>query len=167
MMLTLVSAAVVLALPAGWGGTSPGQAKGPARPAKDEAGQVTFVSRILGVALDHPSDWTVGEQASEASFTSPQGVTIRLAQIATVNSPDAVAGSDDASLERLPNVRCSSLTNAQGVEFRTCLDTISRSYSSDFTLGTGSAARRFSLSMARRLDLRIFNAMVASVRAAP
>jgi len=34
-------------------------------------------------------------------------------------------------------------------------------------LGTGSAARRFSLSMARRLDLRIFNAMVASVRAAP
>jgi hypothetical protein len=166
-MLTLISAAVVFALPAGWGGTSPGQAKGPAGPAKDEAGQVTFVSRTLGVALDHPSDWTVGGQASEASFTSPQGVTIRLAQVATASSPAAVAAGDDESLERLPNVRCSSLTNAQGVEFRTCLDTISRSYSSEFALGSGSSARRFSLSMARRLDLRVFNAIVASVRAAP
>jgi hypothetical protein len=166
-MLTLISAAIVFALPAGWGGTSPEQAKGPAGPAKDVAGQVTFVSRILGVTLDHPFDWRVAEHASEASFTSPQGVTIRLAQIATANSPDAVAASDDASLERLPNVRCFSLTNAQGVEFRTCLDMISRSYSSDFTVGTGGSARRFSLSMARRLDLRVFNAMVASVRAAP
>jgi hypothetical protein len=166
MMLTLISTAVVLALSAGLGGPSPRQAKGPAGPAKDEAGQVTFVSRTLGVALDHPSDWRVGERASEASFTSPQGVTIRLAQIATASSA-AVAASDDESLERLPNVRCSSLTNDQGVEFRTCLDTISRSYSSEFALGSGSSARRFSLSMARRLDLRVFNTMVASVRAAP
>jgi hypothetical protein len=166
MMLTLISAAVVFALTAGSEDTRSGQAKGPAGPAKDDAGQVTFASGTLGVALDHPSDWTVGEQASEATFTSPQGVTIRLAQIATPSSPAAAAG-DDASLERLPNVRCSSLTNTQGVEFRTCLDTISRSYTSEFVLGSGSSARRFSLSMVRRLDLRVFNAMVASVRAAP
>jgi hypothetical protein len=165
MMLTL-SAAVVFAFAAGSQGSSAGQAKGPAGPAKEEAGQVTFASRILGVALDHPSDWTVGEQPSEATFTSPQGVTIRLAQIATPSSPAAGAG-DDASLERLPNVRCSSLTNAQGVEFRTCLDTIARSYTSEFGVGSGSSARRFSLSMARRLDLRVFNSIVASVRAAP
>jgi hypothetical protein len=167
MMLTLISAAVVFALAAGSEGTRPGQAKGPPGPAKDEAGQVTFVSRTSGVALDHPSDWKVGEQGSEATFTSPQGLTIRLAQIATASSSGAVAAGDDASLERLPNVRCSSLTNAQGVEFRTCLDTISRSYTSEFGLGSGSSARRFSLSMARRLDLRVFNAMIASVRAAP
>jgi hypothetical protein len=166
MMLTLISAAVVFALAAGSQNNRPGQAKGPTGPAKDEAGQVTFASRTLGVALDHPSDWTVAEQASEATFTSPQGVTIRLA-LATAGSTGGVAASDDASLERLPNVRCSSVTNAQGVEFRTCLDTIARSYTSEFILGSGSSARRVSLSMARRLDLRVFNAMVASVRAKP
>jgi hypothetical protein len=166
-MLTLISAAVLYALPAGWTGTNPWPARGPAGPARDGAGQKTFVSRILGVALDHPSDWTVAGQASEISFTSPQGVTIRLAQIATASSPAAGAESDDASLERLPNVRCSSLTNPQGVEFRTCLDTISRTYNSEFVLGSGTSARRFSLLMARRLDLRVFNAMVASLRAAP
>ncbi len=166
-MLTLISTTVVLALAAGSEGTRPGPAKGPAGPAKDEVGRVTFVSRSLGVALDHPSDWTVSEQASEAIFRSPQGVVIRLAQIASASSSAAVAASDDASLEGLPNTRCSSLTNTHGVEFRTCLDTISRSYTSEFVLGSEGSARRLSLSMARRLDLQVFNALVASVRPAP
>jgi hypothetical protein len=167
MMLTLVSTSVLLALAAGSGGTRPGQAKGPAGPAKSEDGRVTFVSRSLGVALDHPSDWTVSEQASVATFRSPQGITIRLAEIANASSPAAEAARDDASLERLPNTRCSSLSNAHGVEFRTCLDTISRSYTSEFVLGSEGSARRLSLSMARRLDMQVFNALIASVRPAP
>jgi hypothetical protein len=145
----------------------PGAPKAEGGTAKVE--RVTFCSHDLGISLDRPADWTVGEQPSGVKFTSPQGVAIQLLLVATGESAVAgEAGSDAlASDRRLPNTRCSSTTNAHGVEIRTCFDTISRSYAGDFTLSSDGSARRFSLWMARRLDRQAFEAMLASVRPAP
>ncbi len=149
---------------------APGQSGAPKAGAEtDQIERTTFVSRELGISFERPADWTVGAQPSGVTLTSPQGVAIQLLLVATGESAAAgEAGSDDlASDRRLPNTRCSAATNAHGVEIRTCFDTISRSYTGDFTLGSEGSARRFSLWMARRLDVRVFKAVLASVRPAP
>jgi hypothetical protein len=118
----------------------------------------------LQVALDYPPDWSVREQAAGVTFTSPQGVEILLAPVDT----GGIAPQDYLDETLLPNMRCTSDTNAHGVAVRICLDTISFSYTASLTLkASGGAGRLLSLSTRARANPQVFNTMTASARPAP
>jgi hypothetical protein len=137
-------------------------ADGPVSPIPlPRAGWKTFVSATWHVALDYPPDWSVEEEATGVTFTSPASVNIQLNLVNTAGlSPE-----DYLNEHQLPNTRCSSGTNDHDVAVRTCFDTLSRSYSAYFILNASEGpARLLSLTMHWRGDLQVFQAMSASVR---
>ena len=124
-------------------------------------GWKTFVSANLVVAVDYPPDWSVSEQAVGVTFASPHGAMIQLTLIDT----GGLSPEDFLSENPLPNTRCSSSTNTYGVTARTCFDTVSFSYVADLVVKPPfGSTRLLSLAMHGRDGLRVFNAMIASVR---
>jgi hypothetical protein len=121
----------------------------------------TFRSETLHVALEYPPDWSAHEQAAGATFTPAHGAIIQLALIETGDfSPEEFLNE-----HQLPNTRCSSSKNAHDVAVRTCLDTLSGNRTAYFVLNPPQgAARLLALTVFRRGDLQVFQAMVASLR---
>ena len=133
---------------------------GPSSSADAPSGWATFVRKDWHVAIDYPPDWLVGEQESTVTFTSPQGATIA---VGLLDSGNDTSGDEMRAL----NVYCSTSTNAFGIEMRTCLDTMSFTHMTDFSVSApDGVARRFSVLMNGR-NPAVFEAMLASVRAAP
>lgn len=123
----------------------------------------TFRSTTWHVALDYPPGWSVTEQAAQATvtFSLAHGATIQLSLIDTGDlSPEHFLGEN-----RLPHTRCSSSTNAYGVTVRTCFDTLAGSYHAYVVLQPSQGtARLLALTMLKRGDRHVFQAMIASVR---
>jgi hypothetical protein len=130
-------------------------------------GWKTYTSTNLQVAVDYPPDWSVREAATGATFTSPQGLQIQLAQINTgkLSPEDYVINNE----QDLPNTRCTSSTNAYGVKARVCLDTIAFSYAASLIVKSPDGTTRLlSLAMGGKArDPQVLNAMAASVRPSP
>ncbi len=120
--------------------------------ALSSAGWKTFVSAAWQIAIDYPADWTVREQGIDVIFTSPDGRSIRL-------------GPQAAQEDDLPNMRCTESANGYGVRVNLCLDTISGVYIANLDVTLPNGTHSFLALSARRPDLQIFNAMLASVRA--
>jgi hypothetical protein len=126
------------------------------------AGWQQYVSANMKITIAYPSDWSATENNGEVAFTSPAGGTIRLDQIQASNlSPQGFLDQD-----QLPNTRCSSGENSQGVQYRSCLDTIALSMTAYLVINPPQGSTQFfTLSTFERGDLDIFNAMLASFHA--
>jgi hypothetical protein len=121
-------------------------------------GWKTFTSANWHVAMDYPPEWTVNAQSMSVTFTSQQGAAIALTLVDGGSSPT------QGSLDDMPNTRCSSQTNSHDVTARVCLDTIAFSYTADFVVKWPGREAMLTLSMGRRGDFGVFNAMIASLR---
>lgn len=132
-------------------------------PPNTPEGWKTFIRKEWNLAMNYPSDWSVREQPNLVRFRSPQGSTIQM------ELTEADSSISDAEQRDLPNTRCTLNTNAHGVILRNCLDTISRSYHAIFSLKASSGVPQvFSLTMKSNAGaVQVFDAMLASVRAAP
>lgn len=129
------------------------------------AGWKTYVNTKWHVAVDYPPDWAVRPGTGAVTFRSPRGAEIELAPVDTGGeSPEDFLGNSD-----LPNTRCASQTNPQGITARVCLDTISFSTIAQFIMKAANGTQSLlSLVTNRRTgDLAVLNAMLASVRSAP
>jgi hypothetical protein len=119
------------------------------------AGWVTFTSPALGVALEHPKDWSVAENGAGVRFTSPQGVTIVLEgdQSRPTASP---AGQD-----------CSNVINSKGQAAETCYDAASSRYSALFKMPAGAPTAWVVLSTISKEKPVVYLQMFDSLRRLP
>lgn len=83
----------------------------------------TYRNKRAGYQVEHPADWTVGEQDGPAgaivtTFTGPAGMRI----VVTVRPGASIPDGD------VPNIRCEQVT-VGGLKGTRCFDTISRSTS--------------------------------------
>ena len=116
----------------------------------------TFSSASLGVAVDYPANWSVTEQSGEATFTSPQGATIKL---------QAANPSGQNNEFRIGNQYCTTRTNKYNQTAEVCADNSSFTYSATFTLSsTGSSPRGLMLITKDRSSGKIYEAMIDSLR---
>lgn len=130
-------------------------------PSSPTPGWKTLVSVNLPVTIDYPPEWSVNEQASGVSFTSPSGISIQLAKVETGGlSPEEFLREN-----QLPNTRCSTSMNSYGIRVRVCFDMISGSYSADFVVTPSEGTPQLlSMSMLGKGDLQVFEGMVGTVR---
>ncbi len=120
-----------------------------------------FSSNNLQVTIDLPPAWEVKEQKNGVAFTSPEGT---VTQLVLVGKSD-LSGSGMLYDNDLPGVRCSTATNAHGVTVRACFDELAESCTASFLLGSPEGETRiFSLLAGSRSNIRIFEAMLASIR---
>jgi hypothetical protein len=135
----------------------------PATPnAASRTGWKTYVSTKLQITIDYPSDWSVREEAANVTFVSPQGTTIQLFPI----QANGLSPEEWFNQSLIPNTRCSSRTNEHGLTVQICLDTLSFTHIANFVISSSGTTRFLSLTMGRRGDAAVFNAMVDSLRPA-
>ena len=128
------------------------------------AGWQTFVSARWHVAVAYAPTWSVDERPEGVSFNSPPDGLVQLAPVAT----GALSPEEYLSQEDLPNMRCSTSANASGLAVRVCFDSVAGSHTAEFIMTSpGGQQDLLTLAMAKRGDLPVFNAMVASLRAVP
>ncbi len=146
------------ARPTGEAGTTP--------TAPSVAGWKTLTYSGAKATMDYPGDWSVEENATGITLTSPPGAVIRLTPVDTggLSPEEYLANNND-----MPNVRCTRMTNSHGVEIRTCFDTISASLIATFSVRSSSGeAPVFALSASRRtVNVQIWDQMLASIQPAP
>jgi hypothetical protein len=116
----------------------------------------------MGISIAYPTNWSATENNGEVTFTSPSGEVIHLDQFqASDLSPQEFLDQN-----QLPNTRCSSGKNPQGVQYRSCFDTIAFSRSAYLVISAPQGSPKyFTLSTFARGDLDVFNAMLASIQA--
>jgi hypothetical protein len=131
--------------------------------ALSRAGWKAYANTQLHVALDYPAAWSVHEETTGITFSSPQGPTIQLARVDT----GGLSPEDYMSENLLPNTRCSSPANEHGLTIQVCLDTLSLTRVATFIINSSGTPQLLSLVAGRRSDLAVFNTMVASLRALP
>ena len=140
--------------------TSASTPSGALSPSLPPTGWITFVSDNLA-AIDYPPDWSVNEQASGVTFTSPSGISIQLAKVDT----GSLSPEEFLSENQLPNTRCSTSVNSYSTPVFICFDTISGSYTAEFVVTLSQGTQQLlSMSMLRKGDLQVFEEMVGSVR---
>ena len=139
----------------------PSAASGDADALPSLADWKAFVSKNLQVEISHPPDWSVRERPKGVAFTSPDGRLIQLTLVGTGDLSSEGLIHDD----QLPDARCSSGTNTHGVTVRVCFDALAGSRTASFILKpAGGPARIFSLLTDSRSNIRVFDAMIASIR---
>ncbi len=145
-----------------------GAAQAPAVPTPlSRAGWKTIASSKLHIAVEYPPDWTASEDSSGIAFTGPQGAMIKL------SVPNTGGLSPENYLTQqsdLPNTRCTTSTNPNGISARICLDTIAFSYTADMVVKPANAPSELLtlVTSARKGgDVNVFYAMVSSVKPAP
>jgi hypothetical protein len=149
------------AIPIGTSG--PPQPTPTSQPAQSTSGWQQYTNANMGVSIAYPTDWSATENNSEVTFTSPSGDVIQLDQI----QANDLSPQDFLDQNQLPNTRCSSGKNPKGIQYRSCFDTIAFSTSAYLVINTPQGSPKyFTLSTFARGDLDIFNAMLASFKAA-
>lgn len=145
-----------LALP-----TSDATPSGTLSPSMPPNGWKTYVSDNLAITIDYPPDWSVNEQTSGVTFTSPSGKSVQLAKVETGDlSPE-----EFLSENQLPNTRCSTSVNSYSTQLVICFDTISGSYTAEFVVTLSQGTQQLlSMSMLRKGDPQVFKEMVGSIR---
>ena len=120
-----------------------------------------FTSTHLRVVINHPIDWSVKEQSNSIDFTSPDGIVTQLKLIGRGDlSPNGLIYDND-----LPDTRCSTATNAYGIAVRACFDELAGSRTASFIVQYPEGqASVFSLLTGTRGSVRVFDAMLASIR---
>ena len=120
----------------------------------------TYTNQALGFSLDYPPGWSFDESAGRVVFTSPEGARIVLAVVDT----GSLTPQEFLEKEPLPNTRCSTQTNPQGIAIQTCFDTLALSTTAYFSLPGGS--QLLSLSIMRSGNPDVFNIMLDTLRPA-
>lgn len=122
-------------------------------------GWKTFSESQWGVAVDYPPSWSVVKRNDGATFTSLQNTTIVLTLVSPGVKNDEI---------RIPNQRCSTRTNAHGLTARLCVQTVSFSYSAQFTLKLANGTEQgLTLTTLTRTTADVFQTMFDSVRPFP
>ncbi len=118
------------------------------------SGWSTFTSLALGVAVNYPPDWSVTVQPAGASFLSPQGAQVLLAE--------KPGGENNSTAQG-----CNSLANAYGLTALICSDASTGLYSASFTIQRGDGtAQQVILSTTDRAALDTYKGMLSSLHAA-
>lgn len=121
-----------------------------------------YHSANLGITIAYPTGWSAVENNGEATFTSPGGEAIYL----VVFQANNLSTQDFLNQNELPNTRCSSGDNPQGVQYRTCFDTIALTTTAFLVITPAQGpAQFFTLSTFARGNPDVFNAMLASFQA--
>ncbi len=118
----------------------------------------TFVSSNLGIVFAYPRDWTAVEESSGVRLTGPNGGVLVVERL-----DDATAGESETDL---PNTRCGYQTNGYGIVIRTCFDTISRSISAWFEVGTRVGRVSFRAWTREPVGRRVLATVTESMRSA-
>jgi hypothetical protein len=127
------------------------------------AGWQQYHSSDMGIKIAYPAGWSAAENKGEVTFTSPGGDVIYLDQV----QANGLSPQDFLDQNQLPNTHCSSGKNPQGVQYRSCFDTIALSTSAYLVINsTQGSPQFFTLSTFDRGGLDIFNAMLASFQTA-
>jgi hypothetical protein len=122
-----------------------------------------FTSASMGISIAYPTNWSATESNSEVTFTSPSGVVIHLDQVQASD----LSPQDFLDQNQLPNTRCTSGKTPQGIQYRSCFDTIAFSTSAYLVINSSQGSPKyFTLSTFNRGDLDVFNAMLDSFKAA-
>lgn len=122
----------------------------------------TYTNAKLQIALDYPSDWTVRETANGASFTSPQGAVIDLAN---ANNPALRKFEPDLEFS---TPQCRNITNVNKLPVQVCLHMLAFGSSANITLTlAGNQTRIVTLSTRADNVNPVLDAMIASIRLAP
>lgn len=119
-----------------------------------------FSSTQFQVSLNYPPNWTVNETQSGVDLSSPQGVMILLAKVAT----GGLSAEQYLNENQLPNTRCTPNTNPHGLKVVTCFDTIARSYSAYVVVKTSQGSSELlSLSLDQQSEVQTFETILASL----
>jgi hypothetical protein len=133
------------------------------QPPQSTAGWQQYTNGNMGITIAYPAGWLVTENDSDVTFTSPSGDVIHLDQI----QANDLSPQDFLDQNQLPNTRCSSGKNPQGVQYRSCFDTIAFSTSAYLVIiAPQGSPKYFTLSTYARGDLDVFNSMLDSFKAA-
>lgn len=133
------------------------------QPKQLTAGWQQYSNTTMGISIDYPTNWSATENNSEVTFTSPSGDVIHLDQV----QASGLSPQEFLDQNQLPNTRCSNGKNPQGVQYRSCFDTIALSRSAYLVIKPlQGSPKYFTLSTFARGDLDVFNAMLASFQAA-
>jgi hypothetical protein len=144
------------------GTTSSPQSTPTSQPSQLTAGWQQYTNANMGISIAYPTNWTVTENNSAVTFTSPSGDVIQLDQIQANN----LSPQDFLDQNQLPNTRCSSGKNPQGVQYRSCFDTIAFSTSAYLVVNAPlGSPKYFTLSTLARGELNVFNSMLSSSKA--
>jgi hypothetical protein len=112
-----------------------------------------------GITVAYPMNWSVSENNGEVIFKAPAGGIIRLDQIQANN----LSPQDFLNQDQLPNTRCRSGENPDGVQYRSCFDTIALSTTAYLVISPPQGpAQFFTLSTFERGNLDVFDSMLAS-----
>jgi hypothetical protein len=115
-----------------------------------------FTSAKLGVTVDYPADWSIGEDAGVAVFKSPSGIVIKL---------NADSANPDKNELKIGNRYCTSRTNQFHLTADICVDNASFIYTAKFTLQQADGSTHWvTLSTQARAAGAVFEAMFNSVR---
>jgi hypothetical protein len=145
------------------GATGSPQSTPTSQPSQLTAGWQQYTSATMGISIAYPTDWTVAENNSAVTFTSPSGDVIQLDQIQANN----LSPQDFLDQNQLPNTRCSSGKNPQGIQYSSCFDTIAFSTSAYLVVDAPQGSPKYlTLSTLARGELDIFNSMLDSFKAA-
>ena len=116
-------------------------------------GWQTFSDLDVGIAVDHPADWSVSQHGGETTFTSPQGSQILL---------DSIEAGNENSTASQP---CATLVNSYGLSLTTCFDTASNLYSAETQIKTaGGSLKSVTLSTTDSRVLDVYKDMLNSLR---
>ena len=116
-------------------------------------GWQTFTDPDLGIAVDHPADWSVSQHGGGTTFTSPQSSQILL------DSMEAVNENSKASQT------CATLVNSYGLSLTTCFDTASNLYSAETQIKIDSGSlKSVTLSTTDSKVLDVYRDMLNSLR---
>lgn len=120
-----------------------------------------FTSKGFQVKLSYPANWTVKETQSGVDLSSPQGVMILLAQVAT----GGLSAEQFLNQNQLPNTRCTPSSNPHGLQVITCFDTIARSYSGYVVVRTPQGnTELLSLDLNQTSEVQNFETIIASLQ---
>ena len=120
-----------------------------------------FTSKSLQVSLNYPGNWNVKETKSQVDLSSPQGVMVLLAPVAT----GELTAEQYLNQNQLPNTRCTPSTNPHGLNVITCFDTIARNYTAYVVVKTASGTTELlSLSLNQISEIQTFETIIASLQ---
>ena len=133
------------------------------QPSQSTAGWEQYTNANMGISIAYPTNWSATESNSEVTFTSPSGDVIHLDQVQASD----LSPQDFFDQNQLPNTRCTSGETPQGIQYRSCFDTIAFSTSAYLVINSSQGSPKyFTLSTFNRGDLDVFNAMLDSFKAA-
>lgn len=113
--------------------------------------------------MKYPPNWSVEEGDNYITFTSQSGNEIELASVNT----DSLTPQEYLAQHQLPNTRCSNSTNPNGIDIRTCFDTIAFSTTAYFSPPSSQGSPKLlSLTLLDRQDMQVFNDMLDSLKPA-